>query len=88
MVNIAFAFLIYFIRCIVFMYLGIITILRLIKRKSERIKKIFRISWITFGIILLLEIPYVLFVSGEFRYELRCEIVYFIETILRFLGLV
>lgn len=88
MVNIAFAFLMYFIRCIVFMYLGIITILRLIKRKSERIKKIFRISWITFGIILLLEIPYVLFVSGEFRYELRCEIVYFIETILRFLGLV
>ena len=88
MVNIAFAFLMYFIRCIVFMYLGIITILRLVNHKSERIKKIFRISWITFGIILLLEIPYVLFVSGEFRYELRCEIVYFIETILRFLGLV
>lgn len=88
MVNIAFALLMSFIRCVVFMYLGIITILRLIKRKSEKIKKIFRISWITFGIILLLEIPYVLFVSGEFRYELRCEIVYFIETILRFLGLV
>ena len=39
MVNIVFAFLMSFIRCVVFMYLGIITILRLIKRKSEKIKK-------------------------------------------------
>ena len=87
MTNIAFAYIMLFLRYTIFIYLIIISVSRLIWRKSDKMKKIFRYSWISFFIIGLLELFYHLFVPGEFQYEVRVVIVDFAVAILKFLGM-
>ena len=87
MTNIAFAYIMLFLRYTILIYLIIISVARLIWRKSDKVKKVFRFSWITLGVILLLEIPYFLLVSSDFRYEVRVVIVDFAVAILKFLGM-
>ena len=87
MTNIAFAYLMLFLRCIILVYLIVISISRFIWRKSEGVKNIFRISWISYGIICLLEMFYCSFVPVDFQYEVRVVIVDFIVKILQFLGM-